>query len=104
MSERAAASAGPLRVLAVTNMYPSASAPSYGVFVKTQMESIESRGNPVEILFVDGSRGPREYLTAFGRVRREARSRPAASPAEWTCQGALRLSFCAAFPCLALIP
>jgi glycosyltransferase involved in cell wall biosynthesis len=62
------------RVLAVTNMYPSESAPSYGVFVKTQMESVASRGVDVETLFIDGRLGTGQYLTGISRVRAMASS------------------------------
>lgn len=62
----------PLRVLAVTNMYPSEGAPSYGVFVKSQMESVAAAGVGVETLFIDGRLGMGEYLRGIGRVRRLA--------------------------------
>lgn len=60
------------RVLAVTNMYPSVEAPSYGVFVKSQMDSIAASGVVVETLFIDGRLGIGQYLRGFGRVRQVA--------------------------------
>lgn len=51
-------------MLAVTNMYPTDSDPVYGIFVRTQMESIRELGVDVEVRFVDGRRRAWRYATA----------------------------------------
>src|SRR5690349_6620714 len=63
----------PLRVLAVTNMYPTAEDPSYGIFVASQMQSVEAAGARVTIEFVNGRRSDWEYARAVMRIRKRAR-------------------------------
>jgi glycosyltransferase involved in cell wall biosynthesis len=62
-----------LRVLAVTNMYPTLGDPTYGNFVASQMESIERAGASVEVCFIDGRDTALAYPTAIPRVRSAAR-------------------------------
>lgn len=62
-----------MRVLAVTNMYPSASRPSFGAFVKSQVDSLARMGHAVEVLFIDGSASTANYLTGFAAVGRTVR-------------------------------
>jgi hypothetical protein len=57
-----------LRVLALTNMWPSPSRPSLGAFAAVQMRSIEDAGVEVRVEFVDGSRGLGAYLRAALRM------------------------------------
>lgn len=64
-----------MRVLVVTNMYPDDSRPVYGQFVQEQVEALRRQGLDVEVLFIDGQTTNRNYLTGFGRVRREAAGR-----------------------------
>lgn len=45
-----------MRILAITNMYPSAEFPARGVFVKEQIRGLRSAGVDVEVLFVDRRR------------------------------------------------
>lgn len=63
----------PLRILAVTNMYPTAEDPAFGVFVASQMESIRQAGHTVEVQVIDGRRGPLAYLEAVRRLRNAGR-------------------------------
>ncbi len=63
-----------LRVLAVTNMYPTARNPLYGSFVASQMESIARMGARVTVKFVDGQSTTRNYVSGIGEVRRMATS------------------------------
>jgi len=65
-------SARPLRVLAVTNMYPTSASPAYGPFVASQMDSIAAAGHAVTVDFIDGRRGPWEYVRGLGRITRLA--------------------------------
>jgi len=67
-------SATTMRVLAVTNMYPTISDPTYGGFVATQMEALARAGVTVEVDFVNGRRSNGEYAAGLVRVRRAARS------------------------------
>jgi glycosyltransferase involved in cell wall biosynthesis len=67
-------SAERLRVLVVTNMYPTVNDPAYGVFIATQVRSIIDMGLSVEVEFVDGRRGKKAYAMAIPAVRRLARS------------------------------
>lgn len=62
-----------LRVLVVTNMYPSDDRPSYGSFVREQVESLRALGVRAAVLFIDGRTSRTHYLTGIGRVRRAAR-------------------------------
>src|ERR1700730_2857331 len=68
----------PMRVLVVTNMYPTESAPWSGTFIKQQVESLERQGIEVSRLFLDRLRdGPSAYRGLRRRVRRHAaESRP----------------------------
>ncbi len=61
-----------LRVLAVTNMYPTERDPGYGAFVAVQMEWVARVGASVRVEFVNGRRSRSAYLAAVGRVRRLA--------------------------------
>jgi glycosyltransferase involved in cell wall biosynthesis len=63
-----------VRVLALTNMYPSAADPGYGAFVADQMHWVERCGAVVEVEVIDGRAGKRQYILAIPRVRRAARS------------------------------
>ncbi len=62
-----------LRVLAVTNMYPTPKDPTFGSFVASQMASIADTGAEVDVCFINGRRGAWAYLAAPLGVRRRAR-------------------------------
>lgn len=59
-----------MRVLTITNMYPSADRPSFGAFVESQVESLIAIGHSVEVLFIDGSRTALNYVDGFLAVAR----------------------------------
>jgi glycosyltransferase involved in cell wall biosynthesis len=62
-----------MRVLVVTNLYPTATAPTKGTFVKKQVEALRKTGLDVSLLHVDReARGRRVYLGLLGAVRRAA--------------------------------
>lgn len=61
-----------LRVLAVTNMYPTSDDPSFGVFVASQMESVAALGHEVTIEFINGRAGSGAYGSAITGLRRLA--------------------------------
>jgi len=43
-----------MKVLVITNMYPSPDMPFFGTFVKDQVESLRVEGVDIDILFVNG--------------------------------------------------
>lgn len=58
-----------MKVLAVTNMYPSGEFPGRGVFVQEQIQSLIAIGLNVRVLFVDRRRdGPSAYYRMGGRL------------------------------------
>ena len=63
----------PIRLLVVTNMYPSPNRPAYGAFVRDQVESLRSVGVAPEVLFIDGRTSKIEYLLAVPRIHRASR-------------------------------
>jgi teichuronic acid biosynthesis glycosyltransferase TuaC len=63
-----------MRVLAVTNMYPTPADPAYGAFVASQMSSVSDAGHAVEVDFIDGREGTFEYAKAIPRLSRLAHS------------------------------
>ncbi|MBB3021691.1 glycosyltransferase involved in cell wall biosynthesis [Microvirga lupini] len=62
-----------MRVLAITNMYPSAERPGWGSFVRSQVESLRNAGVDVDVLVIEGYRSKLEYLKAISRMRRMLR-------------------------------
>lgn len=60
-----------MRVLAVTNMYPSPQSPTAGGFIQTQVEELRRLGQPVDVLYVDRLReGRRAYFTLAPRLKK----------------------------------
>jgi teichuronic acid biosynthesis glycosyltransferase TuaC len=57
-----------MKVLVVTNMYPTSDMPYFGTFVKEQVESLRKEGVKIDILFVNGSKTQLNYLWAFPRL------------------------------------
>jgi len=57
-----------MRVLVVTNMYPTKEMPSFGTFVHKQVESLRREGLEVDVLFFNGRRSRLNYLWAFPRL------------------------------------
>ena len=57
-----------MKVMVVTNMYPSEGMPYHGTFVKTQVESLRREGVHVDVFFVDGVKNTLNYLWAFPRL------------------------------------
>lgn len=59
-----------MKIVVCTNMYPSAARPSYGIFVKEQVEDLRALGLDVQLLAFDASVDRRAYLRAARRLRR----------------------------------
>lgn len=57
------------RVLVVTNLWPTEADPSYGSFVKGQMESLRPLGVEFDVVFINGRESTWNYLRGIGRVR-----------------------------------
>ncbi len=59
-----------MRILAVTNMYPTGEFPGRGVFVREQIQSLIAIGLNVRVLFIDRRRdGPAAYYRMGTRLR-----------------------------------
>ncbi len=59
-----------MRVLAVTNMYPSAAMPANGVFIAEQVKGLREAGVEVHVHFVDRrSQGMWAYASMLGPIR-----------------------------------
>ena len=70
-----------MRILLLSNMYPSASRPDYGVFVARMAEALRAAGHEVdEAVIRDDRRGrvrtPLKYLRLLGTARGLARRKP----------------------------
>jgi glycosyltransferase involved in cell wall biosynthesis len=57
-----------MRVLTVTNMYPTAEEPWFGCFVHEQVEDLRALGLDVDVLQFDGRRDRLEYARAARRL------------------------------------
>ena len=64
---------GDIRVLVLTNMYPTAAEPHLGCFVRDQVEDLRALGAEVEVQAFDGRQHKRRYLTAAATLRRALR-------------------------------
>ena len=64
-----------MRVLVVTNMFPTTETPYYGIFVSEQIKAIEKRFPEVkyDIYFIDGRKGMKEYLRSIWGVNKKIR-------------------------------
>lgn len=54
-----------MRVLVVTNMYPSAEEPHWGAFVRSQVDSLKSLGVDISVHEIDGRRSAWSYARAL---------------------------------------
>lgn len=63
-----------LRVLVVTNMWPCKGDPSYGAFVRDQMESLRPLGVEYDVVFVNGRESRWNYLRGIFEVRRRLKA------------------------------
>lgn len=60
-----------MRVLVVTNMYPSPTSPAFGTFVADQVEAVRRRGVEVDVLLVDARKRKLAYLVGVVRLWRQ---------------------------------
>ena len=81
-----------MRVVVLTNMYPTDERPVFGIFVQEQVEDLRALGVDVEVLFFDGRASRRNYLRAVRAVRRIVREqRPDLVHAHYGLTGAVAL-------------
>lgn len=57
-----------MKVLVVTNMYPTEDRPHFGIFVQEQVRSLRRLGVEADVLFFDGRASKLNYLKAFPRM------------------------------------
>ncbi|MCK4330059.1 glycosyltransferase [candidate division WOR-3 bacterium] len=62
-----------MRVLVLTNMYPTCGHPFYGIFVKEQVESLRKEGINVDVFFINGHDNRFNYFLAITRLFRKLR-------------------------------
>lgn len=63
-------------ILVVTNLWPTQADPSFGSFVKAQMESLRPLGVEFDVLFVNGRESKWNYLRGIRQVRQQLRAKP----------------------------
>jgi glycosyltransferase involved in cell wall biosynthesis len=63
-------------ILVVTNLWPTAADPSFGSFVKAQMESLRPLGVEFDVLFINGRESKWNYLRGIRQVRKQLRAKP----------------------------
>lgn len=61
-----------MRILTMTNLYPTRDDPTYGTFVGDQVEALRSHPSVerCDVLFVNGRKSRWNYLSAFAEIRR----------------------------------
>jgi len=61
-----------MRILHITNNYPTNNFPIFGIFVKEQIESLNKTDNINEVLFINGrEKGKFEYIKSVYRIRKK---------------------------------
>jgi teichuronic acid biosynthesis glycosyltransferase TuaC len=64
-----------MKVLVVTNMYPTAKNPFYGIFVKEQVEALKAGGLDVDVYFINGRENRLNYLKSIFALAKLLRQR-----------------------------
>ncbi|HZP25842.1 MAG TPA: glycosyltransferase [Dehalococcoidia bacterium] len=57
-----------MKVLVVTNMYPTKEQPHFGIFVQEQVKSLRKLGVEIDLLFMDGRASRWNYLKGYPRL------------------------------------
>lgn len=63
-----------MRVLMLTNMYPTDADRSFGTFVGEQVRALRGLGVEIDVLFVNGRASKLNYFLGFGRMWRRMRA------------------------------
>ncbi len=60
-----------MKVLHITNNYPTNEYPIFGIFVKEQIDSLTELGVTNEVFFINGrEKGKKEYIKSIFRLRK----------------------------------
>jgi glycosyltransferase involved in cell wall biosynthesis len=65
-----------MKVLVLTNMYPSDRKPSSGIFVKEQVEDLRALGLDMRVLAFDGTESRLNYFRAVAQLRHALKAEP----------------------------
>ena len=57
-----------MKVLVLTNMFPTTDKPTWGIFVQEQVEVLRKEGVDIDVFFVDGSKHKLNYLWGIFRL------------------------------------
>jgi glycosyltransferase involved in cell wall biosynthesis len=57
-----------MKVLAITNMYPTRERPHFGTFIKSQLDSERKEGIDIDVLFINGEKSTLNYLGGLFRL------------------------------------
>ena len=60
-----------MKVLILTNMYPTPECPFYGIFVKEQVESLRKEGVSVDVFFINGRDNRLNYFLTVPRLMKK---------------------------------
>lgn len=63
-----------MKVLLVTNMYPTAEHLFFGIFVKEQVESLKKQGVKIDVLFINGRRSKLNYVKGIFQLLHRLRN------------------------------
>jgi teichuronic acid biosynthesis glycosyltransferase TuaC len=64
-----------MKVLVVTNMYPTAKSPFYGIFVREQVEALKAAGIDPDVYFINGRENRLNYLKSILALTKRLRRR-----------------------------
>src|SRR5437660_234737 len=84
-----------MRILTVTNLYPTDADPTYGTFVGDQVKALRQhpKVEACDVMFVDGRSSRWNYARAFPQLRQTIRrSRPDVIVAHYGLTGAVAVS------------
>src|SRR5262249_50352067 len=59
-----------VKLLVLTNMYPTPGNPSFGTFVRRQVEALSALGCKQDLMIIESKKSRMEYLRGIVRVRR----------------------------------
>ncbi len=63
-----------MKVLLVTNMYPTIKNPYYGIFVKEQVESLTKEGVAIDVVFINGKENRLNYFISIITLAKKLKS------------------------------
>ena len=72
-AQRPVPRSAPMRILVVTNMYPTAARPYFGIFVERQVAALRRAGADIVVEAIAGERGEQDYFLARPRIGRAIR-------------------------------